>query len=166
MPYKNLAKRRKANRESARRRRAARRKGTPRAKQTAQICRLRKDAILASLERGVSVTAAAEAAGISRTTFYAWRRQDPAFSEAIDQAAAACIARVESAVYVNALKPGGHADRKLFLVHKANYRDRQEVSGPDGGPIQTEAVVRPFEDLTDDELALEIQRRKRQIGQG
>lgn len=46
--------------------------------------------ILAAIARGASLTMAADAAGIGRTAFYHWRREDEQFEQGIKKARNAC----------------------------------------------------------------------------
>lgn len=48
---------------------------------------------------------------------------------------------------------------------KYGERLAQEVSGPEGGPIQVTRVETPAEELTDDELAAEIEDCRREAGE-
>lgn len=120
--------------------------GGPRTKRTpetaARICAL--------VGRGMPRGAAAELAGISTGTFYDWTRDDPEFLERINNAENALHERAAAAV-MDILDCDEATTRlnaaKFVLTHKfpQHWSSRQEVrhQGPDGGPVQVEATVRP-----------------------
>ncbi len=126
---------------------------------------------LTALEDGANVTAAAEAAGITRQNAYAYRREDEDFARKWDEALDVGIGSledeairrardgVEEPIYQRGEYCGTmrrYSDTLLIFLLKAhkpekyNPPTRQEVSGPDGGAVQVR--VTGFEDLTDDEL--------------
>jgi hypothetical protein len=98
--------------------------------------------LLSSIARGLPLTLACDAAGISHATFSNWRRERPRFAAAVLRA----IAR--------------GADERLRKVEAASAQDwraaawllehtlpqhfaksRLELSGPDGGPIDGRVAV-------------------------
>ena len=129
---------------------------------------------LAELRKGMSITAAAEVANIARVTVYEWRKKEPDFAQAWDDAVDAGTDLLEDDARRRAvdgceepLVSGGklltdergnrivlrrYSDTLMTLLLKArrpeNFRERvsQEFSGPNGGPIQTM-------DFTDDQRA-------------
>lgn len=121
-----------------------------------------KQAFLDNLARCGVLTAAAQAAGVkSVSTIYNWRKNDPAFSEAYDEAllSAADSLEVEArrravdgVVRVKVIGTGENArtideivysDSLLLALLKAKKphefaeRSKSEISGPDGGAIET-----------------------------
>lgn len=56
-------------------------------------------AILEAVEEGASDTAAALAAGISRSTYYDWIGDDEEFSDAVSQARARAVKKAEALVF-------------------------------------------------------------------
>lgn len=72
----------------------------------------RREIFLDALMRGISAVQAAAHGRISWTTLYRWRRQDPAFRDAWDQAAragaAVAAARRDDAMMRRALQPVAH----------------------------------------------------------
>lgn len=105
-------------------------------KKALQMIRVRKDAIIASLATGASHSAACEAAGVSRMTHWRWCREDPEFARACMEAKAGCVRRVQSANYLNALKPEGARDRIYFLEKHRHYDEPQ----PNGSLVDPQEV--------------------------
>jgi hypothetical protein len=108
---------------------------------------------------GGNVSSACQACGISRKTFYAWKKENPDFADAVDEVTEMTVDNVESALYKNALD-GNVTAQIFFLKTRGSSRgwvERFEHSGPGGGPIQTEEqktwVIRrpalPANDATD-----------------
>ena len=119
----------------------------------------RREKFLASLAAGGSITMACKASGLPRRTAYDWRKAQPSFALAWDEAVEAgtdlledeAIRRardgVEKPIYQGG-KLVGHtheySDTLLIFTLKARrpekFRDnsRVELTGKDGGPIQTE----------------------------
>ena len=125
-----------------------------------------------------TVAAAARDAGIERReTAYDWRKKDPDFAEAWDDAMEDVTETAERELYRRAVtgidKPvfykgvvcaeaiREYSDTCLIFLLKSKrpevYRDRQSVehSGPDGGPIRTENVgMLDLTILDDEELSI------------
>ena len=107
------------------------------------------------------VRKACAAAGISRRTAYYWRHSRAEFARAWDEALKVAVANLEDEALRRAVEG---VDRPvfyegevvgavreysdvllIFLMKAANpnkYRDRVALTGEDGGPVQTEVVVR------------------------
>jgi hypothetical protein len=106
--------------------------------------------------------------GVSVATLYRWKNDHPDFCEALKEAKAEADARVEESLYQRAIgytheavkifMPSG-APEPVIVPYKEHYppdttagifwlknrqperwRDRQEVTGKDGGPIETADV--------------------------
>ena len=111
---------------------------------------------------GGNVTRACEAVAISRVTAYEWRKNDPAFAEAWDEAKAIGLDALEDEATRRAFegvdKPIVHlgvitdtvkeySDTLAIFLLKGGkpekYRERvsQELTGRGGGPIQQQQVV-------------------------
>jgi hypothetical protein len=109
-------------------------------------------------QRGI-VTRAARAAGTDRTNVYLWCDHDPAFALAFDdakeqatdsmedEARRRAVDGVDKPVYQGGILVGyihEYSDSLLTTMLKANrpekFRDRFEVMGKDGGPIQHERI--------------------------
>lgn len=134
----------------------------------------RKALFVAELARRGIVTDAAIAAGVGRTAVYEWYQDDAAFAAAWDDAKEQACDCMEAEAFRRAVdgcvKPvfqGGrhvgdireYSDTLLVAMLKANrpakYRERYEVTGKDGGPIQHEDVTdAPLQDLVAEATAL------------
>jgi hypothetical protein len=73
--------------------------------------------VLTALEAGDTVTQACTAAGILRTEFYAWIKDDKPFREVIAHSDLADIMTIEDVLFVKALS-GSVADRRLYLERR------------------------------------------------
>lgn len=103
----------------------ARKKARPNARKPSQrLQQLKKAAIIKSMQKGATKTAAAGAAGVNRTTLWRWEQDDAQFAEALFNAEQACIRMVEGALFKAALKPEGRIDRLFYLKTRAGYVER------------------------------------------
>ena len=105
----------------------------------------RKQAFLDELRQRYSVYHACKAAGIGRTTVYAWRQDDDEFAKAWDAALADAADVLEASAYQRALE--GDTTLTIFLLKGAmpdKYRERTstELTGAGGKPL-TVAFVSP-----------------------
>jgi transposase-like protein len=84
----------------------------------------KRAAFLAVLAKGYSVTAAVEAAGLARSTVYAWRESDPAFAQAWEEAEESGTDRLEDVAYQRAtdgvLEPVYQGGRLVGEVRKVS----------------------------------------------
>lgn len=111
-------------------------------------------AFLSSYAVAGSITRAAEAAGISRQTHYAWLKQFPEYVTAFADARTIAIDILEERaierardgwdepVYHDGKQCGTirkHSDRLIEFLIKYNkpdvYKDRRELTGKDGAPL-------------------------------
>lgn len=133
-------------------------------------------AIAESLARkGLTNTEIADGIGIATSTFHNWRDAHPEFMDAVKRGKDSADDNVEKSLYnraigyetteEKALNIGGelvktnvkvniHPDPTSIIFWLKNrrpreWRDRKEISGPEGGPIRLVTA----KDLTDDELA-------------
>lgn len=108
--------------------------GAARAKSMAK----RKEAFLEVLEKNAgSITDACRAIGTARHQYYDWIKKDEKFKEQCDAITESLIDRAESKLHA-AIEGGQAWAICFFLKCKAKHRgyvERQEISGPDGGPI-------------------------------
>lgn len=110
--------------------------------------------LLRQLALGKSVSAACKLEGIGRTAYYEWRKQDPAFAEAADEAIEQGTDRLEDEAMRRALNRKSPSDTLLIFLLKARrreiYGDKQAVeqSGNVDLTIRVEYVDR---DLPDDQ---------------
>ena len=102
---------------------------------------LKKAFLAAFAETGV-VLAAAQAAGVGRTSVYRWLEHDEAFSSAFHQAEEDSTQHLERVAYERATRAQEPSDTLLIFLLKARrperYRDRFEVRHAGG----TESRVR------------------------
>jgi hypothetical protein len=78
-----------------------------------------KKALLESLDKGATVTAACESAGIARKTFYEWLKEDLNFCNEISHSQQGAILTVEDALYRNATQGGkgfGDTTAQIFFL--------------------------------------------------
>ncbi len=127
-----------------------------------------KSTFLTSLAHTCNVSKAAEAAGVSRTCVYEWRKADPAFAteweharrvgaEALeDEAVRRAYEGVEEPIFFQGAQAGivrRYSDTLLIfllkgaLPEKYAERHRTELTGAAGGPLK----------MTDDQMAMRIQ---------
>jgi AcrR family transcriptional regulator len=80
--------------------------------------------------------------GVSRTTLYRFLSDKPTVKQALEEAREKMIDNVESKLYSKAL--AGDTTAMIFFLKtqgkQRGYIERQEVTGADGGPVQTKAV--------------------------
>ena len=87
-----------------------------------------------------NVRLSCEAADVPRSTVYRWRDKWTTFADEWDEALEDACDLLEEEAWRRAIDKG--SDRLLMFLLKAHRRDkfgdtvRQEVSGPDGGPIE------------------------------
>lgn len=98
-------------------------------------------------EQAHDLESAAESVGISRTTLWRWRQTDPEFDQRVTEAWRGAddrrVEAVESQFYRDLLTGECTAGERIFyLCNRAKDRwkhvhhIKQEVSGPQGGPIR------------------------------
>lgn len=115
-------------------------------------------ALPARLRTPATITELADLLGLNNTgSIRHWRAKDPEIDRRIAEVRVRLVGDAVSdllqASIDNGLNggPQGHPDRKMLLEIAGVYRPKQtqEISGPDGGPLQ----YRPVGDLSDEELA-------------
>ena len=94
---------------------------------------------------GFSLTAFAGSIGVSRETVYEWERSIPAFSDAIKRARAGRVFALEKQLLSGDNGPSVTA--RIFALKNASpeeWREKQavELTGKDGGPIETRNFLR------------------------
>jgi hypothetical protein len=92
--------------------------------------------------KGVNIGVSCTAVGISRRTFEKWRRRDPKFAAATREIEEQLIDYAESKL-MSKIKDGNVTAMIFFLKCKAKHRgwvERQEVTGPAGGPVTFRVV--------------------------
>jgi hypothetical protein len=102
-----------------------------------------KARLLKALEASLGVvTDACKKVKLSRNTFYKYLKEDPDFKAAVLELEEVALDTAESALF-NQIKEGNVTSIIFYLKTKGRrrgYVERQEISGPDGGPVQTEAL--------------------------
>jgi CRP-like cAMP-binding protein len=102
-----------------------------------------KARLLKALEASLGVvTDACKKVKLSRQTFYKYLKEDPDFKAAVLELEEVALDKAESALF-NQIKEGNVTSIIFYLKTKGRrrgYVERQEISGPDGGPVQTEAL--------------------------
>lgn len=102
-----------------------------------------KERLLKALEASLGVvTDACKKVKLSRQTFYKYLKEDPDFKAAVLELEEVALDTAESALF-NQIKDGNVTSIIFYLKTKGRrrgYVERQEISGPDGGPVQTEAL--------------------------
>ncbi len=139
-----------------------------------------QDKILEAFARLGNVTAAAYEAAVDRRTHYGWLEHDPdyavRFGHAEEEAADALEAEARRRAAAGVLRykfdrsgnPIKHpitgrpyweldySDTLLIFLLKGarpeKYKDRQEITGRTGGPVQLQSVVAKLENLTVEQL--------------
>jgi len=127
-------------------------------RRTKQTIERARGVFLAQLADGLSVTGAADLAVVGKSSLYEWRRDDPDFAQAWDEAIEAGTDKLEDEArrraYLGFEKPlvsagkvlgsyTEYSDPLLTLLLKgrrpSKFREnlKHEVSGPNGGPIHT-----------------------------
>lgn len=126
------------------------------------------DAILEAMREGKSLRKAAKAHAVTPSVFLRWVEEDPDLEEQYVRARARMLdvqaeelevigeqaARAKSATKVAGLRL--QSDNRKWLLAKLapkKYGERQttELTGPDGGPIQTETTL-DISNLPDEQL--------------
>lgn len=93
--------------------------------------------ILERLREGWSYANACTAAGVARRTFYNWRQEDPEFEAKVAEALEAGLDTAEDAIRRHWRRDWRAAHATLVARRQAVYgRQRLEVTGADGGPLQ------------------------------
>lgn len=112
-----------------------------------------KDVFLEALSRSVDVSKAARAALVGRTTVYHWRAEDETFAQAWDDALTGSVDQVEDVAFAMATS-GEHPTMTQFVLKswrgdRYNDKQRLEVTGANGGPIEVVEVPTSAERATE-----------------
>lgn len=105
------------------------------------------DLIEEKMGEGFSFTAVAGIIGVSKSTISHWRETYPEFGAAVDRAKAKRLLHWEKAALDVAASGGAGSRATMITFGLRNTGDgewsdlqRQEISGPNGGPIKTETT--------------------------
>ena len=129
---------------------------------------------------GGIVTDACQDLGISRVALYNWKKADEKFAVRVAMAVDRGVDRLEDEAKSRALdgneepvyyqgKVCGYIRKKsdtlmIFLLkaHRSKYRERQEISGPDGAPLQPFVhIVMPDNGRSDKPPITKVQPRRK-----
>jgi len=106
-----------------------------------KITHAKKRAMIQALQKTLGiVTTACKQVEITRRTHYNWMNEDPDYAQAVNDVAEQAIDFVESQLFKQ-IREGNTASTLFYLKTKAKHRgyvERQEWTGKDGGPIQTQ----------------------------
>lgn len=108
--------------------------------------------MISLMATGLSLTAAAAALGFTRQSIYDWEAAHPDFAEAMKLARGKRTLKLEQDLLT--LENGPQVTARIFALKNADpteWREKtvQELTGKDGGPIET----RSAHSMTDDDLA-------------
>lgn len=117
-------------------------KGAPSPRETPQ------SRFLLALSEGLHVCEAVRRAGVSRSTVYNWKNDDPAFAEAWNDALETMLDNVENAIYTAAMQ--GNVTAQIFIL-KTKGKDRGWIERADFNVNQT---------VHDERAAAEAQRKR------
>lgn len=92
-----------------------------------------KDALLEQLRKTPIIEIACAKANVSRATFYRWKKDDPDFAKAVDEAmreGQGLISDVAESQLISSIKEG-HITAIMYWLkhHHDDYRTRVELSG-------------------------------------
>jgi len=98
--------------------------------------------IIPLMSEGASKCEVAAKIGISEDTLYRWQREIPEFSEAIKKGEQLSKAWWEEQGRIN-LKDKDFSPTLWYMnmKNRHGWRDKQEITGEDGGPIQFQKVA-------------------------
>lgn len=88
------------------------------------------------MAKGYSISALAGEIGVDRSSLYEWEKVHPEFSHALKQSRFMRVRALENKLLTAEIGP--HVTAAIFALKNAmpdEWRDRHEISGPDGGPI-------------------------------
>ena len=92
--------------------------------------------------QGLSKKQIAYCLGIGESTLYDKQKKDPEFLEALKRGRAKGLSKVTNSLFENA--NSGNVVAQIFYLKNRSpeeWRDRREISGPDGKGIPIETVV-------------------------
>lgn len=119
-------------------------------------------AYLRAIALGMTRTMAAKAAGVHRGTPYDWLEKDPEFASAADKAHAQFLERHFGVITKAAADGEWRASVWLLSINEPECgKQRVEVTGKDGGPVQVDAratLLDAARAMTDAELGLTDER--------
>lgn len=124
-----------------------------------------KRAVIVALNRTKGNTSAAcEEAGVGRTTYYRWLKDDPKFFEEVEAVGEKLVDDMETLFIRSTVEANDRRSMRWFLERKGRKRgyarvDRRELTGEDGGPIRSEgslSIESLREELPEDAMKLAL----------
>jgi hypothetical protein len=126
---------------------------TPPAREKRQATIMNQAAFLAAYGRLGSITEASKAADIDRKRHYEWLVNDPEYAGMFDEAHQVAVQHMVDTAFARAMGLSGEASDRLMIKFlesipsgrqprgwQFNPVKRHEISGPGGGPIETNEV--------------------------
>lgn len=112
--------------------------------------------IVAHMSRGLSLTAAAANEDVHRERVYDWEKVHPDFAELVALARAKRQAWLEDQITTTTMGP--RVTAMIFALKNANPkewadRNHTEITGKDGGPIESKTVL-DVSGMSEEELAV------------
>lgn len=105
---------------------------------------IKKESLLAALEQSLGVvTVACKKAGIPRSTYYKWLKEDEMFSMAVQEIENVALDFAESQLHKQ-ISENSTAATIFYLKTKGKkrgYVERQEITGADGMPTHFEIEI-------------------------
>lgn len=104
--------------------------------------------VIAIMREGLSITAAAGEIGISRDTIYAWAKENPAFSDALNLGRAARVSTLERQLLT--MEAGPMVTARIFALKNAcpeEWREKVVHAGEKDEPVQVEHTIKPTQHL-------------------
>ncbi len=98
-----------------------------------------------------NISISCEASGISRQTYYNWRKQDAEFSQTCDDIEERNLDLAEMKL-LNAIREGKTAELLFYLKTKGKkrgYVERQEITGIDGQQLFEVRIIDTAEQIED-----------------
>lgn len=88
----------------------------------------KKAAVLAARASRLTVTAAAATAGVDRTSVYVWRKNDPDFARALEEAKDEAIDALKENAYERAMKGNDILTMFIIKAHDPEYNDKVQAA--------------------------------------
>jgi len=109
-----------------------------------QSTAIRKDAMIKALEATMGIVKqATDMVGIHRTTHYKWLEDDPEYKTRVADITELLLDFLETKAVK--LVNDGDTAMTIFMLKtrakKRGYIERQELTGPDGGPIEVKQIT-------------------------
>jgi len=100
----------------------------------------KKEALLRSLESGVSITEACEAANVSRNSIWEWRKKSKRFNNKVNSIIDSRTQSMEDALYSSGIK-GNVAAQIFWLKNRAKDRWKDRIEYEVEGKMKIEPLI-------------------------